>query len=108
MAFRGRAPANATVTVKLTLDFSCTGSAVLMAGAGAAGGDANAGSVVVAPGGFGSVKVKTPAKGILKAVVDFTDSDDSGRLDVTAPGGFANGAAIQGDPTRWTFSVQKA
>lgn len=106
MPYRGDAPANATITVRLALDASSRGNALLMAGAGAAGAGAKAKTLVVAPGGQGSVKVTTPNKGILKAVVDFSGSNDSGRLDVTAPGGFADGDSINHDPTNWTYSVR--
>jgi hypothetical protein len=102
--YRGDIPPNSTVNVKLSTDSANSGSAIMMVGTGAFGGQATGTSVVVAPGGSGSRQVKSPAAGILKVFVDFADDDDSGRLDLSAPGGFTDGDEIAGD-TVWTYSA---
>jgi len=106
MSYRGDAPANATITITLTADSNNSGKAMLTAGVGVAGGEPKGGAELVDPGKTGSVTVKTPKKGILKVVVDFTDEDDSGDLEVTGPGGFSDGETIEGD-TVWTYSVEE-
>lgn len=105
MAFRGDAPANTTVSVRFAADANNSGNALLMVGAGPFGGSPSGDATVVAPGGAATLTVATPASGILKITVDFSDGEDSGSLDVTAPGGFDDGDPIQGDPTVWTYSI---
>jgi hypothetical protein len=105
MAFRGNAPANSTVKVKLSADLGNSGNAFLMVGAGPFGSNPTGDAIVVAPGASDSLTISTPASGILKVTVDFSDSDDSGHLEVTGPQGFRDGDPIQGDPTTWVYSV---
>jgi hypothetical protein len=103
MVYRGDITANTMAEIKLLADFSNTGSAVIVAGVGAFGGDAKVQSAVVAPGGSGTLTLKTPTEGILKIFVDFPMDDDSGRVEVKA-GAFSDGDSISGD-TIWTYSV---
>jgi hypothetical protein len=104
MSFRGDIPANTMAEVKLSADFSNSGNAILMAGSGPFGSDPTGKSTVVAPGGSDTLKIQTPNEGIVKVVVDFSDDDDSGVLEVKTSGGFKDGDPIAGD-TSWTYSV---
>jgi hypothetical protein len=105
MPYRGDAPPEATITITLALDGSSKGNAHMTAGAGTSG-SANAKSCVVAPNGKGTVKVRTPKKGILQVVVDFSGASDTGQLDLSGPANWADGDPIDRDPTSWTYSVR--
>lgn len=103
-SFRGDIPPNTTATIRFLADFSNSGTAILMAGSTSFGGAPTAKSVVVAPGGSGSLDIPVPQDGIVKVDVDFRADDDSGRLEVSTAGGFADSDPVIGDQS-WTYSV---